>query len=228
MEDDFKLVIQPQRRLNPKVHDVVKNEIVKLLDSGLIYPISDSLWVSSIHVVPKKGGITMVLNDNNELIPSRMVTGWRIPIAQEDQGKATLTCPYGTFAYRMMSFGQCNAPATFQRCMTAIFHDMVEDFMEVFMDEFSVFDNSFTCFLANIDKMLARCKETNLLLNWEKCHVMVKEGIVLGHKISESGIKVDKAKIDVVTPSNLSMQRNVEYPKALHYWVNSTRSENGY
>ncbi|GKA19604.1 DNA-directed DNA polymerase [Tanacetum coccineum] len=76
MEDYFKPVIQPQRRLNPKVQDVVKNEIVKLLDSGLIYPISDSSWVSPIHVVPKKGGMTIVLNDNNELIPSRAVTGW--------------------------------------------------------------------------------------------------------------------------------------------------------
>ncbi|GJZ06953.1 hypothetical protein Tco_0540746 [Tanacetum coccineum] len=75
IEDDFKPVIQPQRRLNPKVQDVVKNEIVKLLDSGLIYPISDSSWVSPIHVMPKKGGITVVLNDNNELIPSRTVTG---------------------------------------------------------------------------------------------------------------------------------------------------------
>ncbi|GJV56215.1 reverse transcriptase domain-containing protein [Tanacetum coccineum] len=148
MEDDFKPVIQPQRRLNPKVQDVVKNEIVKLLDSGLIYPISDSSWVSPIHVVPKKGGMTVVLNDNNELIPSRTVTGWRvcidyrffqIPIAPEDQEKTTFTCPYGTFAYRRMPFGLCNAPATFQRCMTTIFHDMVEDFMEVFMDDFSVF-----------------------------------------------------------------------------------------
>ncbi|GJV99600.1 DNA-directed DNA polymerase, partial [Tanacetum coccineum] len=75
IEDDYKSVIQPQRRLNPKVQDVVKNEIVKILDSGLIYPISDSSWVSPIHIVPKKGGMTVVLNDNNELIPSRTITG---------------------------------------------------------------------------------------------------------------------------------------------------------
>ncbi|GJV16022.1 reverse transcriptase domain-containing protein [Tanacetum coccineum] len=142
MEESFKPVIQPQQRLNPKVQDVVKDEIVKLLDSGLIYPISDSPWVSPIHVVPKNGGITVVLNDNNELIPSRTVTGWRffqIPIAPEDKEKTTFTCPYGTFAYRMMPFGLCNAPATFQRCMTTIFHDMVENFMEVFKDNFLVF-----------------------------------------------------------------------------------------
>ncbi|GJU13695.1 hypothetical protein Tco_1136091 [Tanacetum coccineum] len=77
MEDDYKPVIQLQRRLNPKVQDVVKNKIVKLLYSRLIYPILDSSWVSPIHVVPKKGGMTVVLNDNNQLIPSQTVTGWR-------------------------------------------------------------------------------------------------------------------------------------------------------
>ncbi|GKE54761.1 hypothetical protein Tco_1489917 [Tanacetum coccineum] len=89
MEDDFKPVIQPQRCLNPKVQDVVKNEIVKLLDSGLIYPILDSSWVSPIHVVPKKGEMTVVLNDNNELIPSRTVTGWRVCIDYRKLNDAT-------------------------------------------------------------------------------------------------------------------------------------------
>ncbi|GJU33728.1 reverse transcriptase domain-containing protein [Tanacetum coccineum] len=89
MEDDFKPVIQPQRRLNLKVQEVVKNEIVKRLDSGLIYPISDSSWVSPIHVVPKKGGMTVVLNDNNELIPSRIVTGWRVCINYRKLNDAT-------------------------------------------------------------------------------------------------------------------------------------------
>ncbi|GJQ90316.1 putative nucleotidyltransferase, ribonuclease H [Tanacetum coccineum] len=123
---------------------------------------------------------------------------FQIPIAPKDQEKTTFTCPYGTFAYRRMRYGLCNAPATFQRCMTAIFHDMVEDFMEVFMDDFSVFGNSVDCCIANLDRMLARCEETNLVLNWEKCYFMVKEGIVLGHKISRAGIEVDKAKIDVI------------------------------
>ncbi|GKB09573.1 reverse transcriptase domain-containing protein, partial [Tanacetum coccineum] len=123
---------------------------------------------------------------------------FQIPIAPEDQEKTTFTCPYGTFAYRRMPFGLCNALTTFQRCMTAIFHDMVEDFMEFFMDDFSVFDNFFDQCLNNLDKMLDRCEETNLVLNWEKCHFMVKEGIVLEHKISGKGIKVDKAKIDVI------------------------------
>ncbi|GJT08202.1 reverse transcriptase domain-containing protein [Tanacetum coccineum] len=137
---------------------------------------------------------------------------FQIPIAPEDQEKTTFTCPYGTFAYRRMPFGLCNAPATFQRCLTAIFHDMVEDFMEVFMDDFSVFGNSFDCCLANLDRKLARCEETNLVLNWGKCHFMVKEGIVLGHKIFGAGIKVDRAKIDMIAklpyPTNVKGVRS--------------------
>ncbi|GJS34399.1 reverse transcriptase domain-containing protein [Tanacetum coccineum] len=133
---------------------------------------------------------------------------FQIPIAPKDQEKTTFTCPYGTFAYRMMPFGLCNAPATFQRCMTAIFHDMVEDFMKLFMDDFSVFGNSFDCCLANLDRMLARCEETNLVLNWEKCHFMVIEWIVLGHKILGARIEVDRAKIDVI--AKLSYLTNVK------------------
>ncbi|GKA18334.1 reverse transcriptase domain-containing protein [Tanacetum coccineum] len=117
---------------------------------------------------------------------------------RKDQEKTTFTCPYGTFAYRRMPFGLCNAPGTFQRCMMAIFHDMIEETMEVFMDDFSVFGDSFSSCLSHLDKMLKRCEDTNLVLNWEKSHFMVKEGIVLGHKISKSGIEVDRAKVDVI------------------------------
>ncbi|GJY33786.1 reverse transcriptase domain-containing protein [Tanacetum coccineum] len=82
--------------------------------------------------------------------------------------------------------------------MMAIFHDMIEKTMEVFMDDFSVFGNSFSTCLSNLERMLKRCEDTNLALNWEKSHFMVKEGIVLRHKISKKGIEVDKAKIDVI------------------------------
>nr|GFA37080.1 reverse transcriptase domain-containing protein [Tanacetum cinerariifolium] len=148
----------------------------------------------------------VVKNEENELIPTRLVTGWRMvspgifkfPSTLVIK-KKTFTCPYGTFAYRRMPFGLCNAPGTFQRCMLAIFHDMVEKTMEVFMDDFSVFGNSFETCLSRLDKMLQRCEDTKLCLNWEKSHFMVKEGIVLGHKISRNGIKVDKAKVDVIT-----------------------------
>ncbi|GJW16950.1 reverse transcriptase domain-containing protein [Tanacetum coccineum] len=124
---------------------------------------------------------------------------FQIPIEPKDQEKTTFTCPYGTFAYRRMPFGLCNAPGTFQRCMMAIFHDMIEKTMEVFMDDFSVFGDSFSSCLANLDRMLKRCEDTKLALNWEKSHFMVKEGIVLGHKISRKGIEVDKAKVDVIS-----------------------------
>ncbi|GJR09970.1 reverse transcriptase domain-containing protein [Tanacetum coccineum] len=80
--------------------------------------------------------------------------------------------------------------------MMAIFHDMIEETIEVFMDNFSVFGDSFSSCLSHLDKMLKRCEDTNLVLNWEKCHFMVKEGIVLGHKISKSRIEVDRAKVD--------------------------------
>nr|GFA85583.1 putative reverse transcriptase domain-containing protein [Tanacetum cinerariifolium] len=201
--------VKSQRRVNPKIHDVIKKEVEKLLDARLIYPISDSPWVSPIHYVPKKGGMTVIKNDENQLVPTRLVTGWRvcidyrklneatredhfplpfmdqmlerlagneyycfldgfygyfqIPIDPKNQEKTTFTCPYGTFAYKRMPFGFCNAPGTFQRCMMAIFLDMIEQTME------------------------------------EKSHFMVKEGIVLGHKISKKGIEVDKAKIEVIS-----------------------------
>ncbi|GJX84721.1 reverse transcriptase domain-containing protein [Tanacetum coccineum] len=147
MEENAKPVVQHQRRVNPKIHEVIKQEVIKLLDAGLIYPISDSPWVSPVHCVPKKGGITVVKNEENELIPTR---------SRFDQEKTTFTCPYGTFAYRRMPFGLCNAPGTFQRCMVAIFHDMIEKTMEVFMDDFSVFGDSFSSCLSHLDKMLQR------------------------------------------------------------------------
>nr|GEZ72465.1 reverse transcriptase domain-containing protein [Tanacetum cinerariifolium] len=115
LEYAFLEAVQPQRRVNPKIHEVIKKEVLKLLDSGLIYPISDSPWKR-----------------------------WK------------------------------------------------------FMDDFSVFGNSFKTYISYLDKMLKRCEDTNLCLNSEKIHFMVKEGIVLGHKISKNGIEVDKAKVDVI------------------------------
>nr|GEY00388.1 retrovirus-related Pol polyprotein from transposon 17.6 [Tanacetum cinerariifolium] len=150
---------------------------------------------------------------------------FQIPIDPRDQEKTTFTCPYGTFSYRRMPFGLCNAPGTFQRCMLAIFHDMVEKKMEVFMDDFSVFRNSFENCLSRLDKMLQRCEDTNLCLNWEKSHFKVKEGIVLGHKISKNDIEVDKAKVDVIAklPHPTAVkgavlgQRHEKHFKPIHY-----------
>ncbi|GKA96567.1 reverse transcriptase domain-containing protein [Tanacetum coccineum] len=123
---------------------------------------------------------------------------FQIPIDPHDQEKTTFTCPYRTFAYRRMPFGLCNAPGTFQRCMMAIFHDMIEKTMEVFMDDFSIFGNSFKNFLSRIDKMLQRCEDTNLCLNWEKSHLWL-EGIGrLPLRFLKKGTEVDKAKVNVI------------------------------
>ncbi|RDX93774.1 Retrovirus-related Pol polyprotein from transposon 17.6, partial [Mucuna pruriens] len=123
----------------------------------------------------------------------------QIHITPEDQHKTTFTCPFGTFAYTRMPFGLCNAPSTFQRCMMSIFSDLLQDCMEVFMDDFTVYADSFEACLNNLSKVLKRCINTNLVLNFEKCHFIVTEGIVLGHLVSNQGIKVDKAKIDIIT-----------------------------
>lgn len=211
LEENAKPSREMQCRLNPTMKDVVRGEVLKLLDVGVIYPIADSKWVSPTQVVPKKSGITMVKNENNEMIPTRVVTGWRmcidyrklnfmtrkdhfplpfldqllervvghafycfldgysgyyqIEISLEDQEKITFICPFGTFVFRRMPFGLCNAPATFQRCMLSIFSDMVEQFLKVFMDDFSVFGVSFDDCLTNLQKVLSRCEEKNLVLN---------------------------------------------------------------
>nr|GEU43662.1 hypothetical protein [Tanacetum cinerariifolium] len=135
MEDDYKPAVQSQRRVNPKIHDVIKKEVIKLFDAGMIYHISNSPWVSPIHCVPKKGGMTVVANENNELILTRLVTGWRVCIDYRKLNDATRK----------------------------------DNFPLPFMDQMlkRLAGNEFYCFLD-------------------------------GHKISKSGIEVDRAKVDVI------------------------------
>ncbi|KAK4391632.1 Retrovirus-related Pol polyprotein from transposon.6 [Sesamum angolense] len=244
LEEGAKPSREAQLRLNPPMMEVVKKEILKLLDAGMIFPISDSQWVSPTQVVPKKTGITVIENSVGNLVPTQVQNGWRvcvdyrklnaatrkdhfplpfidqmlerlagrshyccldgysgfhqIPVAPADQDKTTFTCPFGTFAYRRMPFGLCNAPATFQRCMVSIFSDFVEQFIEVFMDDFTIYGDSFDDCLEKLTKVLERCIEKNLVLNYEKCHFMVDQGLILGHIVSSKGIEVDKSKIDVI------------------------------
>ncbi|CAN6465740.1 unnamed protein product [Victoria cruziana] len=224
--------------------EVVKKEVIKWLDAGIIFLISDSQWVSPVQVVPKKVGLTVFKNEKGEDIPTRVQTGWRVcidyrklnnatrkdhfplpfldqvlewlasqsyfcfldgysgynqvPVHPGDQEKTTFTCPFGTFAFRRMPFGLCNAPGTFQRCMLAIFSDKIENVLEVFMDDFSIYGSDFDDYLHKLDMVLARCEETSLVLSWEKSYFMVREGIVLGHVVSECGIEVDKAKVESI------------------------------
>ena len=257
LEEESKAVSQPQRRLNPHLQEVVRIEVLKLLQASIIYPISDSTWVSPTQVVPKKSGVTTVKNEKGEELSTRLTTSWRvcidyrrlnevtrkdhfplpfidqllervsghpfycfldgysghfqIEIAPEDQEKTTFTCPFGTYAYRRMPFGLYNASATFQRCMLSMFSDMVERIMEVYMDDITVYGGDFEECLTNLEAILQRCIEKNLVLNWEKCHFMVNQGIVLGHIISSRGIEVDKAKIELISqlpsPTNVKTVR---------------------
>ena len=211
LNDNAKTSIEYQRMLNPVMKEVVRKEVLKWLNAGFIYAISDRSWVSPVHVVPKKCGFTVTRNEKNEMIPTRTVTGWRvcidyrklntatrkdhfplpfidqmldrlarhpnfffldgysgynqISIAPEDQEKTTFTCPFGTFSFRRMPFGLCNAPGTFQRCMMSIFSDLAEEVMEIFMDDFIVYGSSFEKCLHNLETVLQRCKDKNLALN---------------------------------------------------------------
>ncbi|XP_058223003.1 uncharacterized protein LOC131332724 [Rhododendron vialii] len=239
LEDDVKPSRQPQCRLNPIMKEVVKAEVLKLLDVGIIYPITDSKWVSPIQVVPKKSGVTMVANADNELVPTRVTTCWRVcidyrklnsctrkdhfPLPFIDQiqervaGHAFYCFLDGYSGYNQIAvsldfkkilLSLASMGRTFSRCMLGIFSDMVERIVEVFMDDFSVFGDSFEYCLLNLEKVLERCEEKNLVLNWEKCHFMVTQGIVLGHIVSKKGIKVDKAKINLI--ANLPMPKGVK------------------
>lgn len=102
----------------------------------------------------------------------------QIVVDPKDQEKMTFICLFGVFAYRRVPFGLCNAPTTFQRGMLTIFANMVKKYIEAFIDDFSVFGPSFDCCLTNLELVLQRCVEANLVLNLEKCHFMVQEGIV--------------------------------------------------
>nr|GFB07750.1 transposon Ty3-I Gag-Pol polyprotein [Tanacetum cinerariifolium] len=173
LEEDYSPKVQSQRRVNPKIHDVIKKEVEKLLDTGLIYPISDSPWVSPIHCVPKKGGMTVIKNDENELVPTRLLTGWRVCINYRKLNKATRK----------------------------------DHFPLPFMDQM--------------------CEDTKLTLNWEKSHFMMKEGIVLGHKISKKGIEVDKAKIEVISklPHSTTVKGIRSFPGHAGFYPKYTTTE---
>ena len=232
----------------------MKEEILKWLNAEIICPISDSQWVSLVHVVPKKAGATVATNKKGEEIQTRLSTKWRvcidyqklnsttkkdhfllpfidqildqlagsnyfcfldgysgynqIAIHPDDQEKTMFTCPFGTFAFKRMPFGLCNAPGTFQRYMTAIFSDFLGDSLEVFMDDFSVFENDFESCLAHMTKILEVYVRKRLVLSWEKSHFMVREGVVLRHIVSGKGLEVDKAKIEVI--QNLPLPSTVK------------------
>ncbi|KAJ8761411.1 hypothetical protein K2173_001542 [Erythroxylum novogranatense] len=194
MEDGSKAIVQPLRRLNPHMKEVVKDELVKLLDAGTIYPISDSGWVSPVHVVPKKGGTTVVENEKNELIATRKVTGWRMCIDYRKLNDATRKDHFPLpFIDQMIeklaghdfycSLEGYSGYLQIPMHDGYFFSDMLESCIEIFMDDFSVFGTSFDACLDNLEKIYSK------------------------------GIEVDPAKVDVIRklppPNNVKSIRNV-------------------
>ncbi|RDX75984.1 Retrovirus-related Pol polyprotein from transposon 17.6, partial [Mucuna pruriens] len=222
MEEEAHPIRQQQRRMNLTILDVVKKDHL----SHLRYPVQVVLKKSRMTIMKNQHDELVPMQIQNswratckyyfhlpfidqvlEKLAGKshycFLDGFsrymQIHIAPEDQHKTTFTCPFGTFAYTRMPFGLCNAPSTFQRCMMSIFSDLIQDCMEVFIDDFTVYATSFDACLENLSLVLTRCINTNLVLNFEKFHFMVIEGIVLGHLVSSKGIKVDKSKIDIIT-----------------------------
>ena len=190
---------------------------------------------SPLVVVPKKNGKWRVCIDYRELNKATLEDHFPLPfinqaldtlagkkyfsfldgfsgynqilVAPEDQNKTTFTCPWGTYAYQVLPFGLCNALATFQRAILGI--DLIHDCVEVYMDDFIVYGNTFEEALENLEKVL-KDLEGNLSLCHEKCFVMFREGIVLGHHISRDGIKVHKSKVQVISRLSIpSCQKDV-------------------
>ncbi|RVW22137.1 Retrovirus-related Pol polyprotein from transposon 17.6 [Vitis vinifera] len=151
------------------LYKVVRAEVLKLLQAGIIYLISDSPWVSPTQVVPKKSGITVVQNEKGEEVATHLTS-----VLERVSGHL------------------------FYCFLDGYSGDMVERIMEVFMDDITIYGSTFEECLFNLEAVLNRCIEKDLVLNWEKCHFMVQQGIVLGHIISEKGIEVDKAKVELI------------------------------
>ncbi|XP_042065483.1 uncharacterized protein LOC121808999 [Salvia splendens] len=158
LEEGAKPHRNQQRKLNPNMMEEVLKEIVKLVSIGIIYFIPDSNWGSST---------------------SAFLEGYsgyfQIIVNPDDQEKTTFTCPFGTYSYRRTSFSLCNATGTFQRCMMSIFSDLLEDCIKIFMDDFTVYGDDFDQGLRSLNRVLERCRQKDLVLNFEKCHFMVTE-----------------------------------------------------
>nr|GEW96243.1 DNA-directed DNA polymerase [Tanacetum cinerariifolium] len=179
MEDDYKPAVQSQRWVNPKIYDVIKKELIKLLDAGMIHPIFDSQWVSPIHCVPKKGGMTVVANENNELIQTRLVTGWRVCIDYRKLNDAT----------RKDHFSLPFMDQMLERLAGNEFYCFLDGFLGYFQIPIDPQDQEKTTFACPYGTFAYQRMPFGL------CNA---PGIVLGHKISKSGIEVDRAKVDVI------------------------------
>nr|GEW91701.1 reverse transcriptase domain-containing protein [Tanacetum cinerariifolium] len=263
--DNKKPVVQKQIRLNTNIQ-VVKKEIVKLLGTGIIYPITVSPWVSHIHCVPKKGGITVVTNENDELVPTRTITGWRICIGYRkrneatakdhlplpfmdqmlerlagnkyfcfldalleyfqisidpnDQGKTIFTCPFGTYAYRRMPFGLCNAPTTFKRRFIKDFSKIARPLTKLFEKD-TTFEFDDECQKAfELLKEKLTCDPVIVRPNWNLPFELMRDasdfavGVVLGEKDDFANYLVG----NVITKGMTYQQKNNFFSELKHYF----------
>ncbi|CAN6576727.1 unnamed protein product [Malus baccata var. baccata] len=200
LEEGAKPTREAQRRLNPLIMEVVKKEVIKLLDVGIIYPISDSKWVSPVQVVLKRSGVTVVKNEASELVPTLVQNSWRVCTDYRKINNTTRKDHFPVpFIDQMLERLAGHSHYCFLDGYSGYNQIAVRKIIEVFMDDFSVYGDSFDTCLHNMSLVLKCCQETNLVLNWEKCHFMVLHGLVLGHIISEKGIEVDKSKIELVS-----------------------------
>nr|GEU61167.1 DNA-directed DNA polymerase [Tanacetum cinerariifolium] len=193
MEEDFEPAVQHQRRVNPKIHNVIKNDVLKLLDAGLIYPISDSPWVSPVHCVPKKGGFTVVENEENKLILTRLVTGWRVCIDYQKLNEATrkdhFPLPFMDQMLERLAGNEYYFSSTVSQA--------ISKFPSIRKIKRKLHSLVYTERLLTVTCLLGYAMH-RARFRGEKSHFMVKEGIVLGHKISKNEIEVDKAKVDFI------------------------------
>jgi hypothetical protein len=209
--------------MNPTLKDIVKEELQKLLNVNFIYPISDSQWVSPLVIVPKKNEKWRICVDYRELNKATQKDHFPFPfidqvldallgknffsfldgfngynqihIAPEDQEKLPLLVPGVHLHIESFLLGFVMHPLPSKRAILGIFSDLVNDSLEIYMDDFTPHGNTFDMALDNLEKVLKHCKQTHLSLSTEKCHMMMNEGVVLGHYLSSTGIQVDQPKL---------------------------------
>nr|GEZ14647.1 reverse transcriptase domain-containing protein [Tanacetum cinerariifolium] len=184
MEEDFEPAVQHLRRVNPKIHDVIKQEVIKLLAAGLIYPISNSHWVSPMHCVPKKGGFTVVKNEDNELIPTRLVTGWRACIDYRELNEAT----------RKDHFPLSFMDQMLERLAGNQYYCFLDGFFGYFQIPIDPKDQEKTTFTCLYGTFAYRRMPFGYAM-----HQARFKGYSPRQKITKQGIEVDKAKVDVIT-----------------------------
>ncbi|KAL3696451.1 hypothetical protein R1sor_010527 [Riccia sorocarpa] len=246
-----KPLVQRPYRMNPNYAETVKKEIEKLKEADFIYPVKEYDWLSPIVIVPKKNGKLRVCVDYRKLNEFTVKDPYPIPfiddildkvaereaytfmdgysgynqveIASEDHKKTAFITPWGAYAYAPMPFGLSNAPTTFQILVIDTFAEYIGDFMEAFLDDFTVYGSA-DQHLQQLENALINCLENQISLNPEKCVFWVQSGVLLVHIICSEGIFMDPRKVEKIrkqpAPTNRKELQRVMDHQALTYIVN--------